>query len=249
MGNETKSGATVLADLIREANRIVFLGGAGVSTESGIPDFRGSGGLYNEQSNIPPEVILSHSFFCKSPEVFYRFYREKMLFPDAKPNAAHKALAELERMGKLTAVLTQNIDGLHQAAGSKNVIELHGSVLRNHCMKCRRSFPLSFILETTGVPTCPDCGGTVKPDVVLYEEPLNQNDLYRAERAVTEADLLIVGGTSLTVNPAAGLVLWFSGGKFVIINRDPTPYDRMANCIFREPIGEVLGKAVETLRE
>ena len=249
MENEKKSGATVLRDLIREANKIVFLGGAGVSTESGIPDFRGSGGLYNEQSSIPPEVILSHSFFCKSPEIFYRFYREKMLFPDAKPNGAHKALAELERMGKLTAVLTQNIDGLHQAAGSKNVIELHGSVLRNHCIKCRRSFPLSYILGTTDVPTCPDCGGTVKPDVVLYEEPLSENDLCRAERAIAEADLLIVGGTSLTVNPAAGLVLWFSGGKFVIINRDPTPYDGMADCIFREPIGEVLGEAVEALRE
>ena len=249
MENETKSGAAALADLIRGANRIVFLGGAGVSTESGIPDFRGSGGLYTEAATIPPEVILSHSFFIKNPEAFYRFYREKMLFPDAKPNAAHRALAELERRGKLTAVLTQNIDGLHQAAGSKNVIELHGSVLRNHCMKCGRRFPLSFILETTGVPLCPDCGGIVKPDVVLYEEPLSENDLYRAERAIAEADLLIVGGTSLTVNPAAGLVLWFSGGKFVIINRDPTPYDGMADRIFREPIGEVLGGALAALRE
>jgi len=246
MENE-KNGAALLRDLIREANRIVFLGGAGVSTESGIPDFRGSGGLYTERATIPPEVILSHTYFLNHTEEFYRFYREKMLFPDAKPNAAHKALAELERRGKLTAVLTQNIDGLHQAAGSKRVIELHGSVLRNHCVGCGRSYPLSFILGSSGVPLCPACGGVVKPDVVLYEEPLSENDLCDAERAIRSADLLIVGGTSLTVNPAAGLVLWFSGGKFVIINRDPTPYDGMANFVFREPIGKLLGEAVEAL--
>ena len=247
MDTKRPSDAMILRDLIRDAERIVFLGGAGVSTESGIPDFRGSGGLYTEAASIPPEVILSHTFFLNHTEEFYRFYREKMLFPDAKPNAAHRALAELEKRGKLTAVLTQNIDGLHQAAGSKRVIELHGSVLRNHCVGCGRSYPLSFILESEGVPICPVCGGTVKPDVVLYEEPLNERDLIDAERAISGADLLIVGGTSLTVNPAAGLVLWFSGGKFVIINRDPTPYDGMANLIFREPIGELLGEAVAAL--
>ena len=247
MENKTQDSARILSDLIRDAERIVFLGGAGVSTESGIPDFRGSGGLYTEKTSIPPEVILSHTFFLNRTEEFYRFYREKMLFPDAKPNAAHKALAQLEKMGKLTAVLTQNIDGLHQAAGSKRVIELHGSVLRNRCVDCGRAYPLSFILESTGVPVCPACGGVVKPDVVLYEEPLNDRDLFDAERAIAGADLLIVGGTSLTVNPAAGLVLWFSGGKFVIINRDPTPYDGMANVIFREPIGKLLGDAVSAL--
>ena len=239
--------ANILSDLIREASRIVFLGGAGVSTESGIPDFRGSGGLYTEKASIPPEVILSHTFFLNHTEEFYRFYREKMLFPDAKPNEAHKALAKLEKMGKLTAVLTQNIDGLHQAAGSKRVIELHGSVLRNRCVGCGRAYDLPFILSGKGVPLCPVCGGIVKPDVVLYEEPLNERDLLDAERAVAGADLLIVGGTSLTVNPAAGLVLWFSGGKFVIINRDPTPYDGMANLILREPIGKLLGEAVGML--
>ena len=247
MDTEKTSSAMILRDLIRDAERIVFLGGAGVSTESGIPDFRGSGGLYSEEARIPPEVILSHTFFLNHTEEFYRFYREKMLFPDAGPNAAHKALAELEKRGKLTAVLTQNIDGLHQAAGSKRVIELHGSVLRNRCIGCGRNYPLSFILESEGVPVCPVCGGIVKPDVVLYEEPLNERDLLDAERAIAGADLLIVGGTSLTVNPAAGLVLWFSGGKFVIINRDPTPYDGMANVIFREPIGKLLGEAVAAL--
>ena len=247
MDTEKTSGAMILRDLIRDAERIVFLGGAGVSTESGIPDFRGSGGLYTEEASIPPEVILSHTFFLNHTEEFYRFYREKMLFPDAKPNAAHKALAELEKRGKLSAVLTQNIDGLHQAAGSKRVIELHGSTLRNRCVGCGRSYPLSFILESEGVPVCPVCGGVIKPDVVLYEEPLNERDLIDAERAIAGADLLIVGGTSLTVNPAAGLVLWFSGGKFVIINRDPTPYDGMANLIFREPIGKLLGEAVAAL--
>ena len=247
MDTKKPSGAMILRDLIRDAERIVFLGGAGVSTESGIPDFRGSGGLYTEEASIPPEVILSHTFFLNHTEEFYRFYREKMLFPDAKPNAAHKALAELEKRGKLSAVLTQNIDGLHQAAGSKRVIELHGSTLRNRCVGCGRSYPLSFILESEGVPVCPVCGGVIKPDVVLYEEPLNERDLIDAERAIAGADLLIVGGTSLTVNPAAGLVLWFSGGKFVIINRDPTPYDGMANLIFREPIGKLLGEAVAAL--
>lgn len=247
MSEREQTNAAILRDLIRESNRIVFLGGAGVSTESGIPDFRGSGGLYTEAATIPPEVILSHTYFLHHTEEFYRFYREKMLFPDAKPNAAHKALAELERMGKLTAVLTQNIDGLHQTAGSKRVIELHGSVLRNACVACGRNYPLSFITESANVPVCPVCGGVVKPDVVLYEEPLKERDLFDAERAISSADLLIVGGTSLTVNPAAGLVHYFRGAHFVIINRDPTPYDRYADCLFREPIGQLLGEAVSGL--
>ena len=247
MNPNASENASKLASLLKDAERIVFLGGAGVSTESGIPDFRGSGGLYTAKASIPPEVILSHSFFLDSTEEFYRFYRAKMLFPDAKPNPAHKALAELEKKGKLTAVLTQNIDGLHQAAGSRRVIELHGSVLRNHCVGCGRAYPLAFILESTGVPRCPACGDVVKPDVVLYEEPLNEQDLIDAERTIFSSDLLLVGGTSLTVNPAAGLVLWFSGGKFVIINRDPTPYDGMANLILREPIGKLLGEAVGML--
>ena len=247
METELQDRARELSDLIRGANRIVFLGGAGVSTESGIPDFRGSGGLYTEQASIPPEVILSHTFFLNRTEEFYRFYREKMLFPDAKPNAAHKALAELEKMGKLTAVLTQNIDGLHQAAGSKRVIELHGSVLRNRCVACGRSYPLSFITGSSGVPLCTACHGIVKPEVVLYEEPLNEQDLIDAGRALYSADLLIVGGTSLTVNPAAGLVNYFRGNEFVIINRDPTPYDRAATRIYRDPIGRLLGEAVALL--
>ena len=247
METELQQRARELSELIRGANRIVFLGGAGVSTESGIPDFRGSGGLYKEEAKIPPEVILSHTFFLNHTEEFYRFYREKMLFPDAKPNAAHKALAELEKRGKLTAVLTQNIDGLHQAAGSERVIELHGSVHRNRCVSCGRSYPLSFITESVGVPTCPACGNVVKPDVVLYEEPLNEQDLVDAGRALWSADLLIVGGTSLTVNPAAGLVNYFRGNEFVIINRDPTPYDRAATRIYRDPIGRLLGEAVALL--
>ena len=247
METELQQRARELSELIRGANRIVFLGGAGVSTESGIPDFRGSGGLYKEEAKIPPEVILSHTFFLNHTEEFYRFYREKMLFPDAKPNAAHKALAELEKRGKLTAVLTQNIDGLHQAAGSERVIELHGSVHRNRCVSCGRSYPLSFITESVGVPTCPACGNVVKPDVVLYEEPLNEQDLVDAGRALWSADLLIVGGTSLTVNPAAGLVNYFRGNEFVIINRDPTPYDRAATRIYRDPIGQLLGGAVALL--
>ena len=247
METERQNTARILSDLIRGANRIVFLGGAGVSTESGIPDFRGSDGLYTEKVSIPPEVILSHTFFLNHTEEFYRFYREKMLFPDAKPNAAHKALAALEKMGKLTAVLTQNIDGLHQAAGSERVIELHGSVLRNHCVACGRSYPLSFITESKGVPVCPVCQGVVKPDVVLYEEPLSERDLTDAGRALYSADLLIVGGTSLTVNPAAGLVNYFRGNEFVIINRDPTPYDRAATRIYRDPIGRLLGEAVALL--
>ena len=244
MENETKSSAAVLADLIRGANRIVFLGGAGVSTESGIPDFRGSGGLYTEAAAIPPEVILSHSFFVKNPEAFYRFYREKMLFPDAKPNAAHKALAELERMGKLTAVLTQNIDGLHQKAGSKKVIELHGTTLKNYCMKCGKSFPVEYILEQEGVPRCDKCGGIVKPDVVLYEESLHDGDMEEAVRLIRKADMFIVGGTSLTVYPAAGLVDYYRGKRLVLINKSTTPYDSSADLVIHDSIGKVFRQCV-----
>jgi NAD-dependent deacetylase len=237
----------VLQQWVDEAQRIVFFGGAGVSTESGIPDFRSVDGLYNQKYDYPPEQMLSHTFFMMKPEEFFRFYRDKMLPLEAKPNAAHLKLAEWEKAGKMTGVVTQNIDGLHQAAGSKRVIELHGSVLRNKCVACGRSYPLSFITERSGVPLCTACHGIVKPEVVLYEEPLNEQDLIDAGRALYSADLLIVGGTSLTVNPAAGLVNYFRGNEFVIINRDPTPYDRAATRIYRDPIGRLLGEAVSLL--
>ncbi len=241
MSEREQTNAAILRDLIRESNRIVFLGGAGVSTESGIPDFRGSGGLYTEAAAIPPEVILSHSFFVKNPEAFYRFYREKMLFPDAKPNAAHRALAELEKRGKLTAVLTQNIDGLHQAAGSKAVFELHGSIHRNYCMKCRKFYPPEYIRDSKDpVPLC-SCGGKIKPDVVLYEEGLDNDVVDGAIHAIRTADLMIVAGTSLTVYPAAGLLRYFRGKHLVLINRDATPMDSECDLVIHDKVGEVLG--------
>ncbi len=220
---------------------VVFFGGAGVSTESGIPDFRSTGGLYHQQYAWPPETILSHTFFEKQPEEFYRFYRDKMLCPEAKPNAAHKKLAELEAAGKLTAVVTQNIDGLHQLAGSKTVYELHGSVHRNYCVKCRSFFDLDFMLRSRGVPRCPRCGGTVKPDVVLYEEGLDQETLEAAVLAISRCDMLIVGGTSLVVYPAAGLINYYRGSRLVLINRDPTPYDGRADLVIHDSLGKVLG--------
>ncbi len=223
------------------SERIVFFGGAGVSTESGIPDFRSTDGLYHQQYAWPPETILSRTFFEHHPEEFYRFYRDKMLCPGAKPNAAHKKLAELEAVGKLTAVVTQNIDGLHQLAGSKAVYELHGSVHRNYCMKCRQFFDFDFMLRSAGVPKCPDCGGTVKPDVVLYEEGLDQETVEAAVLAISRADMLIVGGTSLVVYPAAGLINYYRGNRLVLINRDPTPYDGRADLVIHDPIGQVLG--------
>ena len=228
---------------IEASDNIVFFGGAGVSTESGIPDFRSTDGLYHQKFEYPPETILSHTFFYQHTEYFYRFYREKMLPLEAEPNAAHRALAALERAGKLRAIVTQNIDGLHQKAGSKNVYELHGSIWRNYCTKCGKSYSAEFILDSGGVPHCA-CGGLIKPDVVLYEEGLDEKTIKGAVRAIAEADVLIVGGTSLTVYPAAGLIRYYGGNRLVLINRDETPYDGYANLIFREPIGQVLGQCV-----
>ena len=228
---------------IEASDNIVFFGGAGVSTESGIPDFRSTDGLYHQKFEYPPETILSHTFFYQHTEYFYRFYREKMLPLEAEPNAAHRALAALEREGKLRAIVTQNIDGLHQKAGSKNVYELHGSIWRNYCTKCGKSYSAEFIRDSGGVPHCA-CGGLIKPDVVLYEEGLDEKTIKGAVRAIAEADVLIVGGTSLTVYPAAGLIRYYGGNRLVLINRDETPYDGYANLIFRESIGQVLGQCV-----
>ncbi len=233
-----------LRGMIKNSDKIVFFGGAGVSTESGIPDFRSVDGLYNQQWDYPPETILSHSFFMKKTEEFYRFYRAKMLCPNAEPNAAHLKLAQLEREGKLTAVVTQNIDGLHQAAGSKKVYELHGSVLRNYCMKCGKFHSVEFIMNSTGVPTC-ECGGLVKPDVVLYEEGLDDSVVNGAVNAIAEADTLIIAGTSLNVYPAAGLVRYFRGNDLVIINMSPTGMDSSADLLICGRIGEVLSAAVD----
>lgn len=229
---------------IAESNSTVFFGGAGVSTESGIPDFRSVDGLYRQHFDYPPETILSHSFFYREPEYFFRFYREKMLPLDAQPNAAHRALAALEQAGRLRAIVTQNIDGLHQKAGSQAVYELHGSVYRNNCERCGRFYPPQYIRDTAGVPRC-SCGGRIKPDVVLYEEGLSERVLSGAIQAISDAELLIVGGTSLTVYPAAGLLRYYRGHRLVLINRDETPYDGAANLIFRDPIGQVLGAACE----
>ena len=230
-----------LQQWIADSGDIVFFGGAGVSTESGIPDFRSVDGLYNQKYSEPPETILSHTYFEARTEDFYRFYRDKMLCLDAKPNAAHKKLAELERAGRLKAVVTQNIDGLHQAAGSKAVYELHGSVHRNYCTKCRAFYGVDFIANSRGVPRCPVCGGLVKPDVVLYEEGLDQETVEGAVQAIHRADVLIVGGTSLVVYPAAGLINYYRGDKLVLINRDPTPYDGQADLVIHDSIGRVLG--------
>ena len=232
-----------LKSWIEESKNIVFFGGAGVSTESGIPDFRSQDGLYHQQYDYPPEQILSHTFFVRKPEEFFRFYRNKMLAPDARPNRAHLALAERERAGRLKAVITQNIDGLHQAAGSREVLELHGSVLRNHCMRCGKFYGMDAILNSSGVPKC-SCGGVIKPDVVLYEEGLDMDTLNRAVNYISRADVLIVGGTSLTVYPAAGLIDYYRGRKLVLINRDATPLDGQADLVIAGKIGEVLGEAV-----
>lgn len=229
-----------LQQLIDRSRRIVFFGGAGVSTESGIPDFRSVDGLYHQHYAWPPETILSRTFFDRKPEEFFRFYRDKLLPLEAKPNAAHLKLAELERAGRLSAVVTQNIDGLHTKAGSRCVFELHGSVWRNHCMKCGRSFGPEFIRDSEGVPRCP-CGGVVKPDVVLYEEGLDDDVVAGAVHAIRQADLMIVAGTSLTVYPAAGLLRYFRGADLVLINRDATPYDSMASLVIHDKVGEVLG--------
>ena len=230
-----------LQQWVRESGSIVFFGGAGVSTESGIPDFRSVDGLYHQKYAEPPETILSHTYFTRRTGDFYRFYRDKMLCLDAKPNAAHLKLAELERAGRLTAVVTQNIDGLHQLAGSRTVYELHGSVHRNYCTRCRAFYGVEFIAGGEGVPSCPVCGGLVKPDVVLYEEGLDQDTVEGAVLAISRADMLIVGGTSLVVYPAAGLINYYQGNKLVLINRDPTPYDGQADLVIHDSIGKVLG--------
>lgn len=234
------TGQETLQQWIQQAKRIVFFGGAGVSTESGIPDFRSQDGLYRQTWRYPPETILSHTFFRQQPEEFFRFYRQKLLCPEAKPNPAHLALARLEQAGRLTAVITQNIDGLHQAAGSRRVLELHGSVHRNFCTRCRKSYSMEHMLHTQGIPRC-TCGGIIKPDVVLYEESLNEDVLQAAVAALERADLLIIGGTSLAVYPAAGLISCYRGGPLVLINRDATPRDAMADLVLRDPIGQVLG--------
>ena len=226
---------------IAESNRIVFFGGAGVSTESGIADFRSVDGLYNQKFEYPPETIISHSFYLQDPAYFFRFYREKMLPLGFEPNITHKKLAQWEHEGKLRAVVTQNIDGLHQKAGSKRVYELHGSVLRNYCTRCRKFHTAEFVKETDGVPKC-DCGGIVKPDVVLYEEPLDQATVENAVLSIADADLLIVAGTSLTVYPAAGLVNYYRGNRLVLINRDETPYDCYADLVFHESLGKIFGQ-------
>jgi len=227
-----------LQSYIDQSGRIVFFGGAGVSTESGIPDFRSVDGLYNMKYKYPPEMIISHSFFIGRPEEFYEFYRDKMLFLDAKPNAAHRKLAELEAAGKLSAVITQNIDGLHQAAGSGEVLELHGSVWRNYCMGCRKPYGIEAVIGAPGVPRC-SCGGLIRPDVVLYEEALDQGVMLRAQKRLRDADLLIVGGTSLSVYPAAGLLKLYRG-PLILINKSETPQDARAALLFRENIGEIM---------
>lgn len=238
MDQKMSERVDLLEQWIKESDNVVFFGGAGVSTESGIPDFRSVDGLYNQQYDYPPETIISHSFYRKNPEEFYRFYKNKILFPDAQPNAAHKALAKLEQQGKVRAVITQNIDGLHQAAGSKEVLELHGSVHRNYCTRCGKFFGLSDILGMNGVPRC-ECGGIIKPDVVLYEEGLDQETLQKAVRYIQNAEILIIGGTSLTVYPAAGLIDYYRGKKLVLINKTATPMDERADLVISAPIGEV----------
>lgn len=230
-----------LKQWISESKSAVFFGGAGVSTESGIPDFRSVDGLYSQKFDYPPETIISHSFFVRKPEYFFRFYREKMLPLGFEPNVTHKVLARLESEGHLAAVVTQNIDGLHQKAGSKRVFELHGSVLRNYCVKCGKFYRAEVIRDARGIPLC-DCGGIIKPDVVLYEEPLDENVMAGAIAAIRKADLLIVGGTSLTVYPAAGLLHYYRGQRLVLINRDETPYDSYANLVFHESLGDIFSR-------
>lgn len=233
-----------LKEILKKSSRIVFFGGAGTSTESGIPDFRSVDGLYSQSYQYPPETILSHTFFMANPAQFYRFYRAKMICTGAKPNKAHMALAKLEADGKLLSVVTQNIDGLHQMAGSKKVYELHGSVHRNYCMSCHKTYPLQAIIDAADdIPRC-DCGGMIRPDVVLYEEGLDQEMIESAVRDISSADCLIVGGTSLVVYPAAGLVDYYRGGRLVLINKTPTPMDERADLVIDRSIGETLGEAV-----
>ena len=231
----------ILRQWVEKTGNLVFFGGAGVSTESGIPDFRSSDGLYNQAYDYPPEMMVSHTFFVHHTEEFFRFYRDRMLYPDAQPNAAHRKLAEWEKQGKCRAVVTQNIDGLHQAAGSRNVLELHGSVHRNTCQSCGKFYSLADILAMDGVPQC-SCGGVIKPDVVLYEEQLNEDVLNCAVDAIVQADVLMVAGTSLSVYPAAGLVNYYRGDKLVLINKSPTPYDKKADLLLPASVGELLSQ-------
>ena len=231
----------ILKKWVEHSRRIVFFGGAGVSTESGIPDFRSVDGLYSQHFEYPPETIISHSFYLRDPSYFFRFYREKMLPLDFEPNITHKKLAQWEQEGKLSAIVTQNIDGLHQKAGSKTVYELHGSVLRNYCTKCRKFYPAEFIRDSKDVPRC-SCGGIVKPDVVLYEEGLDQDTVEKSIMAIRSADLLIVAGTSLTVYPAAGLLRYYHGSRLVLINRDVTPFDNEANLVIHDNLGNVFSQ-------
>lgn len=230
-----------LKNIVAESNYIVFFGGAGVSTESGVPDFRSVDGLYNQSYKYPPETILSHTFFMRNTEEFYKFYKDKMLFKDVEPNNAHKALARLEESGKLKAVITQNIDGLHQAAGSKNVYELHGSVHRNYCMKCHKFYDFDYMYNSKGVPKC-ECGGIIKPDVVLYEEGLDENILSESIMHIANADTLIIGGTSLAVYPAAGLIQYFRVKNLILINKSTTPMDSKATLVINDSIGKVLSE-------
>ena len=228
-------------DWVETSENIVFFGGAGVSTESGIPDFRSVDGLYNQQYDYPPETILSHSFYMQKPEEFFRFYKNKMLFPDAKPSTTHIKLAQLEKAGKLKGIVTQNIDGLHQKAGSVHVVELHGSVLRNYCERCSKLYGIDAVINSEGIPKC-SCGGRIKPDVVLYEEGLSDADIREAVRLIRDAYMLIVGGTSLGVYPAAGLIDYYSGSKLVLINKTATPYDRRADLLIHEALGKVFSQ-------
>ena len=238
-----------LTKILKETKNLVFFGGAGVSTASGIPDFRSADGLYNQRykRTLSPEEMISHSFFKADPEDFFAFYKEKLVYPEAKPNGCHRALAKLEEMGICKAVVTQNIDGLHQKAGSRTVYELHGSVLRNYCMKCGRFFDADYVMKADGVPRCCDCGGIVKPDVVLYEEGLDQDVIDRAVRAIMKADTLIIGGTSLVVYPAAGLIHYFRGDRLVLINKSATQADSMADLVIRDDIAKVMEEAVNAM--
>lgn len=238
-----------LTQILRNSNNIVFFGGAGVSTESNIPDFRSANGLFNARLNmtLSPEQLVSHTYFIRFPEEFFNFYKAKLIYPEAKPNGAHIALANLEEMGKLKAIITQNIDGLHQAAGSKNVFELHGSIHRNYCIKCNDSYDMDFILNSKGIPTCPKCSGTVRPDVVLYEEGLDESVLKGAMDAISKADTLIIGGTSLVVYPAANLINYFKGKNLVLINKSSTSADYRADLVIHDSIGKVLSESVNFL--
>jgi len=238
-----------LTQILRNSNNIVFFGGAGVSTESNIPDFRSANGLFNASLNmtLSPEQLVSHTYFIRFPEEFFNFYKAKLIYPEAKPNGAHIALSNLEEMGKLKAIITQNIDGLHQAAGSKNVFELHGSIHRNYCIKCNDSYDMNFILNSKGIPTCPKCSGTVRPDVVLYEEGLDESVLKGAIDAISKADTLIIGGTSLVVYPAANLINYFKGKNLVLINKSSTSADSRADLVIHDSIGKVLSEAVNKI--